>query len=153
MTGRPASIPVIGSDLSTPRRVAAAGCLAATGYLHALLYLRGYRAIPGIGPAFLLQASGSLAVAVLLLAAAPPILRLGAAGLAAGALFGFGLSRTVGILGFVERGLDPAPYALLSILAEAATLLLLVVPRFVVGWPPHAGRAGLSPPGWRRGRP
>jgi hypothetical protein len=109
-------------------RIGAAVCLAVSGYLHAELYLHGYRAIPVIGPSFLLQASGSLAVAVLLLVSGPAILRLGAAALAAGALGGFVLSRTTGIFGFVERGFSPAPQALLSVLAEVAVLLLLAVP-------------------------
>jgi len=109
-------------------RVAGAGALGVSGFLHAQLYVHGYRAIPYVGPMFLLQAAGALAVAALLLVAGPLVLRLGAAGLAAGALVGFILSRTVGVLGFVERGLDPAPQALLSVLAEASTLVLLVVP-------------------------
>jgi hypothetical protein len=112
-------------------RLAAAGSLGVSGFLHAELYLHGYRAIPYIGRVFLLQAAGALAVAVLLLVAGPIILRLAAAGLAAGALVGFILSRTVGVLGFVERGLDPAPQALLSVLAEAATLVLLAIPPLV----------------------
>lgn len=121
-TVTPVSVPAAVS------RIAAAVCLATSGYLHAQLYLHGYRVIPVIGPSFLLQASGSVAVAVLLLVAGPAILRLGAAGLAAGALFGFAASRTVGLFGFVERGFDPAPQALLSLLAEVAVLLLLAVP-------------------------
>jgi hypothetical protein len=115
-------------NTATLTRIGAAVCLAASGYLHAELYVHGYRAIPVIGPSFLLQASGSFAVALLLLVGGPAIPRLGAAALAAGALFGFVLSRTVGLFGFVERGLDPAPQALLSLLAEVAVLLLLAVP-------------------------
>jgi hypothetical protein len=111
-----------------PLRIGAAACLAVSGYLHAELYLHGYRTIAGVGPAFLLQASGSLAVAVLLLFSGPLILRLGAAALAAGALGGFALSRTVGVFGFVEHGLQPAPQALISVLVEVAALLLLAVP-------------------------
>jgi hypothetical protein len=108
-------------------RVGAAGCLAASGVIHAELYLHGYRTIPGVGPAFLLQASGSLAVALLLLFTTTTMLRLAAAALAAGALVGFILSRTIGILGFVEYGLQPAPQALISVLVEIATLALLAV--------------------------
>jgi hypothetical protein len=63
-----------------------------------------------------------------LLAAGPVILRLGAAALALGALGGFLASRTVGVFGFIERGFDPAPQALISVLAEIAVLLLLGVP-------------------------
>jgi hypothetical protein len=101
---------------------------AASGVIHAELYIHGYRAIPGVGPAFLLQASGGFAVAVLLLLTASVVPRLAAAGLAFGAPAGFAASRTVGIFGFVERGLQPAPQALISVLVEIATLLLLVAP-------------------------
>ncbi|MEO7195491.1 MAG: hypothetical protein ABIZ05_11825 [Pseudonocardiaceae bacterium] len=121
-------------NFSTLSRVGAAGCLAASGVIHAQLYLQGYRVIPEVGPAFLLQASGSLAVALLLLltpaaiprlAAAGAIPQLVAAGLAAGALGGFVLSRTRGIFGFIEYGLQPAPQALISVIVELATLGLL----------------------------
>jgi hypothetical protein len=109
-------------------RVGAASCLAASGLIHAQLYLNGYRTIPGIGPAFLLQASGSLAVALLLVLSSAALLRLAAAALAAGALMGFIASRTIGVLGFVEYGLQPAPQALISVLVEIAALGLLALP-------------------------
>ena len=108
-------------------RYIAAVLLALSGYIHADLYLHGYRAIPLVGPAFLLQASGSFAIALLLLLGNVFLLRLAAAGLAAGALAGFVVSRTVGIGTFVERGFDPAPQALISVLAEVAVLAVLVV--------------------------
>ena len=114
-------------------RAGAAGCLAASGLIHAQLYLHGYRTIPGIGPAFLLQASGALAVAVLLLVAAAAVPRLAAAALAVGALGGFAASRTVGIFGFVEHGLQPAPQALVSVVTEVAALGLLALPLVVSG--------------------
>jgi hypothetical protein len=112
----------------TPLRIGVALCLAASGYIHAQLYIDGYRTIPVIGPAFLLQASGSLAVAVLLLVAGPLILRVGAVALSLGALGGFVASRTVGVFGFVEHGLNPAPQAVISVLVEVAALLLLAIP-------------------------
>lgn len=56
------------------------------------------------------------------------MLRLGAAALAAGALVGFIASRTIGVLGFVEYGLQPAPQALTSLLVETTALALLAVP-------------------------
>ena len=108
-------------------RLAIVATLAETGFVHAKLYLGGYRVIPYIGPMFLLQAAVSFAVAALLLFAAPVVLRLLGAGAAAGALFGFVLSRTVGVFGFTERGFDPAPDALLSVLAEVLCLLLIGV--------------------------
>jgi hypothetical protein len=109
-------------------RLTIAAGLAVSGFVHAELYVHGYRVIPWVGPAFLLQASGSFAIAVLFVLSGQMILRLVAAGLAAGALAGFLLSRTIGIFGFTETGLQPAPQALISILAETATLGLLAVP-------------------------
>jgi hypothetical protein len=108
-------------------RVAAAGCLAVSGVIHAQVYLHGYRTIPGVGPAFLFQASGAFAVALLLLLTATVVPRLIAAGLALGALGGFAASRTIGIFGFIEYGLQPAPQALISVLVEIATLGLLMI--------------------------
>ena len=109
-------------------RVGAASCLAVSGVIHAQLYLHGYRTIPGIGPAFLLQASGSGAVALLLLFSSAAVLRLAAAALAAGAMVGFIASRTIGVFGFVEYGLQPAPQALISVLVEITALGPLATP-------------------------
>ncbi|MFV5998723.1 hypothetical protein ACNPQM_41915 [Streptomyces sp. NPDC056231] len=49
-----------------------------------------------------------------------------AAAIAIGALAGFATSRTIGLFGFTERGLQPAPQALLSLIAETLTLLTVV---------------------------
>jgi hypothetical protein len=118
-----------GARTELARRLAVAACLAATGYLHTDLYLgAGYRSIPVVGPSFLVLASGCFAVAVLLPVADPPVPLLGAAVLAVGALLGFVASRTIGIDGFVEQGLQPAPQGLLSLLLETAVLVLLVAP-------------------------
>lgn len=106
-------------------RLAVVASVAESGYLHATLYLHGYRFINLIGPMFLLQAAVSFAVATLLLFAGPPILQVAAAGTALGALGGFVLSRTVGFWGFTEHGFQPHPDALLSVLSEVATLALL----------------------------
>jgi hypothetical protein len=114
-------------SLPLTARVAAAGCLAVSGVIHAQLYLHGYWTIPGVGPAFLLQASGALAVTLLLLLTATVVPRLIAAGLALGALGGFAASRTIGIFGFIEYGLQPAPQALISVLVEIAILGLLMI--------------------------
>jgi len=111
--------------MNTMIRLAVAVTVAASGYVHAKLYVDGYRFIPHIGPMFLLQAAASFALATLLLFGGPLLVRLAAAGTALGALGGFVLSRTVGILGFTERGFQPHPEALLSVLSELATLGLL----------------------------
>lgn len=109
--------------------VAAAAALTGSGYIHGQLYLDGYKYIHVVGVLFLLQAAASFALALLLLAAVifrPSVLvPVGAAGAALGALAGFAASRTVGVFGFTERGLQPSPQALLSVLTEIAVLLLL----------------------------
>ena len=107
-------------------RIASAATLAVSGYIHAQLYVTGYRFIHVVGVLFLLQASASFAVAALVLVGGPVLLRLAAAGAAAGALGGFAASRTVGVFGFTERGWQPSPQSLISVLVEVATLLLLV---------------------------
>ena len=106
-------------------RVAVAALLAVSGYIHAQLYVTGYRFIHVVGVMFLLQASASFAIAVLLLAGGPLLVRVAAAGAAAGALAGFAASRTVGVVGFVEHGFQPSPPAPLSVVVEVAALLLL----------------------------
>ncbi|MFE0516146.1 hypothetical protein [Streptomyces sp. NPDC058964] len=114
--------------LAPTLRSATAATLAASGYIHAQLYTDGYRFIRVIGPLFLLQASASLALAALLLIGTPPLpLRIAGAGVALGALGGFTASRTVGVFGFTEHGLQPAPQAALGLLAECGTLVLLVI--------------------------
>ena len=52
-------------------RLAMAAALTATGFSHAYLYVHGYRHIPTIGTAFLVQASVSFALAVLILIGGP----------------------------------------------------------------------------------
>ncbi|MEV6763972.1 hypothetical protein AB0N16_25705 [Streptomyces sp. NPDC051105] len=131
-------------------RWATAATLAAGGYVHAQLYVDGYRYVHVIGPLFLLQASASFALAALLAAGTPPLLlRAAAAGVALGALGGFAASRTVGVFGFTERGLQPAPQAGLSLLAETATLLLLAAWQLALT---AAGRHE-APPARREPRP
>jgi hypothetical protein len=108
----------------TVLRLGMAATLAVSGAGHAYLYVHGYRYIPNIAAAFLAQASASLAVAVLLVIGGPVWLRWAAAGLAAGSLVAFTLSRTVGVLGFSEQGFQPSPHAAISVVAEVLTLVL-----------------------------
>lgn len=108
-------------------RLVLAACVAGTGWVHTDLYLNGYRYIHVIGPSFLLTGAGSFAVAVLLIFSDSFVLRILAAGLAAGALFGFTMSRTAGFFGFTETGLNPAPQALLSLIFEAGALALVAI--------------------------
>jgi hypothetical protein len=106
-------------------RIAISASLAVSGVLHAYLYIHGYRDIPAIGPAFLVQGSVFCALAVLILAGGPAWLQLVAAIGAVGSLVAFALSRTVGLFGFTETGWQPSPYAAITVVAEVLTLLLV----------------------------
>ena len=90
-------------------RVGIGATLAVSGVIHAYLYVHGYRYIPTIGPAFLLQASVFCALAVLILAGGPDWLRWAGGVASVAALVAFALSRTVGLFGFTERGWQPSP--------------------------------------------
>ncbi|MGW2248802.1 DUF6529 family protein [Kitasatospora sp. NPDC001660] len=119
-------------------RLVLAATLAASGYIHAQLYIDGYRFVHIIGPLFLLQASTAFAVAALLLLGAPLFLRIAGAVIAVCTLVGFVASRTTGLFGFSEDGLQPAPQAVLSLIAEVLTLLI------VVAWQPALAAAARS---------
>ncbi|WP_414684922.1 hypothetical protein [Mycobacterium sp.] len=106
--------------------VAISASVAVSGVIHAYLYVDGYRDIPTVGPAFLMQASVFCALAILILIGGPVWLRLAAAAGAVGSLVAFALSRTVGLFGFSETGWQPSPYAMLSVVAEVLTVLLVV---------------------------
>ncbi|MGW0884567.1 hypothetical protein [Streptomyces sp. NPDC002671] len=126
-----------------------AATLAAGGYIHAELYIDEYRFIHIIGPLFLLQASASFALALLLLIGTPPLLlRTAVAGVALGVLGGFTASRTVGVFGFTEHGLQPAPQAVLSLLAETGTLLLLAIWQVTLIRQHRAARPPVRTPDW-----
>ena len=60
-------------------RLAMAAALAVTGISHAYLYIHGYQHIPTIGTAFVVQASVSFALAVLILIGGPSWLQWAAA--------------------------------------------------------------------------
>jgi hypothetical protein len=126
-------------------RLAVIAALAVSGTIHAQLYIDGYRYVHAIGVMFLIQAAASYALAALLLvsppAGMPVVLGVLAAGVALGALIGFGASRTTGVFGFTERGFQPSPQALLSVLAELTVLALLTPPlvrTLAAGWSARA---------------
>lgn len=113
-------------------RLSLAASLAVSAASHSYLYSHGYQHIPEIGTGFLIQASVSFALAVLILVGGPGWLHWTAAAVAGGSLAAFVLSRTVGIFGFTEVGWAPAPYAASSVVAEALTVLLSAGE--LVGW-------------------
>jgi hypothetical protein len=121
--------------------VATAGLVAAGGYVHFCLYRHGYRTIPKIGVGFLLQVISSVVVGSALLIGphavgrishvtdnlADTLTHVAAASLALGTLAAFALSRTPrGLFNFRERGLEPAPQALIALVAEVGVLVALL---------------------------
>jgi hypothetical protein len=138
-------------------RTAISATVAVSGVVHAYLYIHGYRDIPAVGPAFLVQGSVFCAVAVLILAGGPAWLQVVASIGAAGSLVAFALSRTVGLFGFTETGWQPSPYAAITVVAEVLTLLLVVTtalrqrPRASKEFPVHQVADGAGEPSPRRG--
>jgi hypothetical protein len=123
MTSNAASLPI-----RLAVRFGISATLAVSGVIHAYLYIAGgYRYIPIVGPGFLIQASIFCALAVLVLVGAPDWCSWAGCVLAVGALIAFALSRTMGLFGFTERGWSPSPYAALSVIAEALTVVLVAV--------------------------
>ncbi len=107
-------------------RAALSVTLAVSGVAHAYLYVHGYRFVPTVGPAFLIQGSAFVALAILILLGGPRWLHWAAGLAASGSLIAFALSRTVGLLGFVEHGWEP-PYGPLTVIAEILTVLIVAV--------------------------
>lgn len=83
-------------------RLPGAGLLLATGAIHLDLYLTGYRAIPTIGPLFLLQAVAAFGLAVAVVATSGWVAAALGAAFAVATLGGYLLSVWVGLFGFRE---------------------------------------------------
>jgi hypothetical protein len=142
---RPAAPPTNNGQKRSPRlavghwlTITAAVSLAVGGYVHFCLYRHGYRSIPVIGTGFLIQVISSALLAVALILPWRPLrvgrwvihpaieVRLGALALSIGTLIAFWLSRQPGgLFNFQERGLQPAPQALIALVSEVSALLLL----------------------------
>ena len=114
-------------------RLALALSLAVSAATHAYLYIHGYQHIPKIGTSFLVQASVSFSLALLIVAGGPRWLQWAAAAMAGGSLVAFVLSRTVGLFGFSERGWEPSPHAAIAVGAEVLCVLLWA--GALVRWP------------------
>lgn len=105
-------------------RLGLAASLITSALSHAYLYVHGYQHIPTIGSGFLVQASLSFAIGLLIVVGGPGWLRWAGAAVAGGSLVAFALSRSVGLEGFSERGWEPAPYAAIAVGAELLTVAL-----------------------------
>ena len=109
-------------------RLGLALSLAVSATSHAYLYIHGYQHLPMIGTAFLVQASVSFSLALLVVAGGPWWVQWGAAAMAGGSLVAFVLSRTVGLFGFSKRGWEPSPHAVLAVVSEVLCVVLWAAP-------------------------
>ena len=125
--------------LGTVVRLVAAAAVLVSGLVHLQLYFDGYRNAgdANFGRSFLLNAIASVVLAVALVFRREVIVRLAAAGLLAGTLIAFALTRSdVEVFGFTESGLNPSPQALVALVVEIVGLLALAltsVPRIGAG--------------------
>ena len=117
------------------------------GVVHLWLWFHGYRS-SGVGPAFLADFGLSILVAALVLGRGDRRAAWAGSGLAALALLGYALARTVGLFGFVEQTWTWE--SLLAAGCEAVVLVLLLTEALL----PESG-AGVSatarPGSWRGG--
>ncbi len=131
--------PSASSVPGTAARLVAAAAVLVSGLVHLQLYFDGYRNAgdANLGRSFLLNAIASVVLAVALLFRREVLVRLAAAGLLAGTLVAFALSRSdVEVFGFTESGLNPSPQAAIALVAEIVGLLALAatfVPRIGAG--------------------
>ncbi len=113
-------------NLGRPLRIAAAIALLIGGLVHLQLYFEGYRSIDKIGPSFLLNAVASGLIAAALVAREEWFVRLAGIGLAVGTIIAFIVSRQGdGLFDFREQGLEPSPQAIIALVVEIATIVLL----------------------------
>jgi hypothetical protein len=107
--------------------VAAAALVATGGYVHLCLYRHGYRMIPTIGVGFGLQVVTSAVIVAALLIGPHRVARVArVTDRLAGTLAAFTLTRTPGgLFNFQERGLQPAPQALIALVAEIGVLVVV----------------------------
>jgi hypothetical protein len=106
-------------------RAAAAVAVAVGGYEHFDLYRHGYHAIHNIGPLFALNVIASAGLAAALVTRRDRATAAVAAVFTVTSLGAFVLSRTSGLLGFKETGLQPSPQAPTTLVAEVLALALL----------------------------
>jgi hypothetical protein len=133
-------------------RVLTAAAVIVSAAVHFKLWLiDGFSEIPTIGPLFLLNAVGGLAIGVLVLLWRHWLPALAAIGFGASTLGAFIISATVGLLGLQEsfRGtseLTAAAAEVVAILGGVALLVQWFLRRRSAGQPQHglpAGRAHL----------
>ncbi|MGQ0743847.1 MAG: hypothetical protein ACT4OS_05850 [Acidimicrobiales bacterium] len=111
----------------TPRLIAAALVLAG-GAIHLSLWSQTYRAIPVVGPSFLVNAAASVLVAVAVVVSVNRWVVAAGLGLAVSSLVALTLSRTVGFFGFLEGW---TPEAAQTVAAEVGAIVAILAARAV----------------------
>jgi hypothetical protein len=106
-------------------RLPAAVLLLVGGLVHLDLWWSGYRGIPYIGPLFFVNAVMSALIALALVARSDRRVTLPGMAIASGSLVAFGLSRTVGLFGFMEAAWTPAAFR--TIAAEIGTIVAIAL--------------------------
>jgi plastocyanin len=115
---------------AAPLRYLAAALLLLGGLVHLKLYLEGYRDFPdeNLGRSFLLNIVLSVVLAIAVAVRREAWIRIAGIVLSGATLVAFLLSRTNrGIFGLTEEGLEPAPEAVLALIAAIGSIVVLVV--------------------------
>jgi hypothetical protein len=102
----------------------AAIAVGVAGFEHARLFHRGYAEVEIVGPLFILNAIGSTAVILMLVAKRVWLFVLGALSIVVPSLVSIYISHTAGFFGFREGGYDDA--MTLIVVAEIAAAVLAV---------------------------
>jgi len=98
-------------------RLACAGLLVWTGWIHLHLWLEGYRQLPTNGPLFLAAALGAFLLAAVLVVLPRPVIGLLGAGFLIATLGALIVSINFGLFGFTESA--GASFVMLSLVIES----------------------------------
>ena len=110
--------------------VAGAALMVWSGVIHLQLWSDGYRSISVIGPLFLIQGVGGIALAVVIAVFRRVVLMAAGAVMMAATAAGLLLSAGVGLFGFTES--LAVPYAMSSLVVEFASAAVLAVASAIV---------------------
>jgi hypothetical protein len=111
--------------IAAAARLACAGLLVWTGWIHLHLWLEGYRQLPTNGPLFLAAAVGAFLLAAALIVLPRPLIGLLGAGFLIAAIGALIISINIGLFGFKESG--SASFVMLSLVIELIGALGLTV--------------------------
>ena len=110
--------------------IAGAALMVWSGVIHLQLWSDGYRSISVIGPLFLIQGVGGIALAVVIAVFRRLVLMAAGAVMMAATAAGLLLSAGVGLFGFTES--LAVPYAMSSLVVEFASAAVLAVASAIV---------------------